>query len=95
MYGGKSWYQLDDEGHQRFPGDYEAQVGQGRVTLHSEEQLAGSDRGVTHVPHALQARRSRPSRRAPIRSASPAPSDDALVHLQAGNYLVQPSTTAD
>src|SRR5262249_17490626 len=46
MYGGKSWYQLDAEGHQRFPGDYEAQVGQGTITLHSEEQLASSDRGV-------------------------------------------------
>ena len=28
------------------------------------------------------------------RSASPT-DDDALVRLQAGNYLVQPSTTAD
>lgn len=44
--GTKSWYDLDDEGHQRFPGDFEAQNGQGPVTLHSEEHLVSSDRGV-------------------------------------------------
>ncbi|HEX4983101.1 MAG TPA: hypothetical protein VFV63_15440 [Ilumatobacteraceae bacterium] len=32
-------------GHQRHPGDFEAEVGQGVVTLHSEEHLAASDRG--------------------------------------------------
>ncbi|MEM7019237.1 MAG: Rieske 2Fe-2S domain-containing protein [Pseudomonadota bacterium] len=46
MYGGKTWFELDEEGHQRFPGDYEAQVSQGEVTLHSEEHLATSDRGL-------------------------------------------------
>ena len=46
MYGGKTWFELDDEGHQRFPGDYEAQVSQGKITLHSEEHLASSDKGV-------------------------------------------------
>lgn len=46
MYGGKTWFQLDAEGHQRFPGDYEAQVGQGAITAHSEEHLATSDRGI-------------------------------------------------
>ena len=28
------------------PGDWEAQVGQGPITFHSEENLASSDRGV-------------------------------------------------
>jgi nitrite reductase/ring-hydroxylating ferredoxin subunit len=42
----RSWFDLSDEEHQRFPGDYETQVGQGPVTLHSEERLATSDRGV-------------------------------------------------
>jgi nitrite reductase/ring-hydroxylating ferredoxin subunit len=45
-YGGKTWFDLDGEGHQRHPGDFEAQVGQGPVTFHSEEHLASSDRGV-------------------------------------------------
>ena len=46
---GKSWFDLNDEEHQRFPGDYETQVGQGPITLHSEEHLSASDRGVSMV----------------------------------------------
>lgn len=45
-YNGKAWAELTGEEHQRFPGDWEAQVGQGPITLHSEEHLATSDRGV-------------------------------------------------
>ncbi len=43
---GKLWEELSEEEHQKFPGDYEAQVGQSPITFHSEEHLAGSDRGV-------------------------------------------------
>jgi phenylpropionate dioxygenase-like ring-hydroxylating dioxygenase large terminal subunit len=43
---GRNWFELDAEGHQRFPGDYEAQCGQGDISFHSEEHLAWSDRGV-------------------------------------------------
>jgi hypothetical protein len=32
--------------HQRTPGDYEAQAGQGPISLHSEEHLVTSDRGI-------------------------------------------------
>ena len=46
LYDGKNWFELSPEEHQRFPGDYEAQVSQGEVSLHSEENLATSDRGV-------------------------------------------------
>ncbi|MDA3040617.1 MAG: Rieske 2Fe-2S domain-containing protein, partial [Actinomycetota bacterium] len=50
VYGGdKSWFDLDAEGHQRYPGDYETQVGQGPITLHSKERLASTDRGVSMV----------------------------------------------
>ena len=45
-YGGKNWFELDAEGHQRIPSDTEAQVGQGLITFHSEEHLVSSDRGV-------------------------------------------------
>jgi len=47
--GDKTWFELSDEEHQRFPGDYETQVGQGPITLHSEERLSSSDRGVSLV----------------------------------------------
>ncbi len=43
---GKTWVEMTDEEHQRFPGDWEAQVSQGTITLHSDEHLAASDRGI-------------------------------------------------
>lgn len=47
LYGdGKTWFELDAEGHQRYPADYEAQVGQGRINFQAEEHLAVSDRGL-------------------------------------------------
>ena len=50
-YDGKTWDELTEEEHRRLPGDYEAQVGQGAVTFHSHEHLAGSDRGVSMFRH--------------------------------------------
>ena len=50
VYGdGKTWFELSEEEHQRYPGDYETQVGQGPITLHSEERLSSTDRGVSMV----------------------------------------------
>ena len=40
--------------YQRFPGDWEAQGSQGPITLHSEEHLATSDRGVRMLRRLLQ-----------------------------------------
>jgi len=51
---GKLWEALTPQEHQRFPGDYEAQVGQGAITFHSEEHLVSSDRGVALVRRMLQ-----------------------------------------
>ncbi|MCL4142191.1 UNVERIFIED_CONTAM: hypothetical protein GTU68_010278 [Idotea baltica] len=39
---------------QRFPGDWEAQGSQGAITLHSEEHLASSDRGVRVLRRLLR-----------------------------------------
>ena len=44
---GKTWAQLTPAEHRDFPGDYEAQTGQGPITLHSEEHFASTDRGVS------------------------------------------------
>ncbi|MCP5027629.1 MAG: Rieske 2Fe-2S domain-containing protein [Actinomycetia bacterium] len=50
VYGGdKTWFELTDEEHQLYPGDYEAQVGQGPITWHSHERLSSSDVGVSMV----------------------------------------------
>jgi phenylpropionate dioxygenase-like ring-hydroxylating dioxygenase large terminal subunit len=46
LFNGKTWGEMSAEEHQRTPGDYEAQAGQGPISLHSEEHLVTSDRGV-------------------------------------------------
>ena len=51
---GKLWEELTEAEHQRFPGDYEAQVGQGPIAFHSEEHLVSSDRGVSMVRRLLR-----------------------------------------
>ncbi len=45
-FDGKPWGQMTEEEHQRTPGDFEAQMGQGTISLHSEEHLVTSDRGI-------------------------------------------------
>ena len=42
----KSWNEMSPEERRARPNDYEAQVGQGPITMHSEEHLASSDQGV-------------------------------------------------
>lgn len=44
----------DPDHFQRFPGDWEAQGSQGPITLHSEEHLATSDRGVVMLRRQLK-----------------------------------------
>jgi hypothetical protein len=46
LLNGKTWREMSQEDHQRTPGDYEAQAGQGPISLHSEEHLVTSDRGI-------------------------------------------------
>ena len=40
--------------HQDTPGDFEAQAGQGTISLHSEEHLAQSDRGIVMMRRLLK-----------------------------------------
>jgi len=51
---GKLWHELTPEEHQRHPGDYEAQTGQGAITFHSEERLATSDKGIALLRRFLE-----------------------------------------
>ena len=83
----KSWYELDEEGHQRHPGDYETQVGQGPITLHSTETLASSDRGVSMVRRQfLEQVRVVASGGDPVGVSFDR--DESPVSLQAGNYVM-------
>ena len=88
IYDGKTWFELDAEGHQRTPGDYEAQVGQGEIPFHSEEHLTSSDRGVS-----MLRRMYRDAIKA-VRDGGDAPgvvySGDAMVRLRAGNFVIPP-----
>ena len=52
--GGKSWEQLTEAERRDIPSDYEAQVGQGPIALHSEERLATSDKGIAMLRRALR-----------------------------------------
>jgi nitrite reductase/ring-hydroxylating ferredoxin subunit len=45
-HGGKLWSELNEEEHQRLPGDAEAMVSQGSIAARTFEHLASSDRGV-------------------------------------------------
>jgi phenylpropionate dioxygenase-like ring-hydroxylating dioxygenase large terminal subunit len=53
-FNGKFWWDMTEEEHRAYPGDYEAQVGQGPITLHSEEHFGQSDRGVLMVRRMLR-----------------------------------------
>jgi nitrite reductase/ring-hydroxylating ferredoxin subunit len=84
---GKPWVELTEAEHQRFPGDYEAQTSQGPITLHSEEHLARSDRGVTLLRRLLERQLASVAEGAdPIGTAFD--ERDSYVRLEAGNYRV-------
>ncbi len=51
----KTWPELTAEEHQRYPGDHDAQRGQGVITLHSEEHMATSDQGVARLRRLFRA----------------------------------------
>lgn len=84
---GRSWFDLDDAGHQRYPGDYETQVGQGPITLHSDERLSTTDRGVS-----LVRRQFKEQVRIVAEGGDPVgvtfDPDDAVQELVAGNYMI-------
>lgn len=53
-HNGKLWHDLTEEEHRDFPGDYEAHVSQGDITLHSAEHLVTSDRGIGMLRRMLR-----------------------------------------
>jgi phenylpropionate dioxygenase-like ring-hydroxylating dioxygenase large terminal subunit len=87
-FNGKLWHELSPEEHRDFPGDYEAQVGQGAITAHSEEHLVWSDRGVGMLRRLYR-------KQLDLLAAGKAPmgtrfgNADPLVHLEAGTLVVE------
>jgi hypothetical protein len=49
----KPWSEMTFEERQDTPGDYEAQVGQGAQTIHSEEHFGQTDRGILMIRRLL------------------------------------------
>ena len=86
-FNGKTWPELTEEEHQRFPGDYETQTSQGPVAHHSEEHLATSDKGIALLRRFLEAQLT-----AMAQGGDPAGTgftgDGAYVRFEAGNFLV-------
>jgi nitrite reductase/ring-hydroxylating ferredoxin subunit len=89
---GKFWCELTEDEHQRFPGDYEAQTGQGAITLHSEEHFAASDKGIALLRRFLEQQLKKVAD-----DGDPAgvafDEESAYVQFEAGNYLVDSAAT--
>ena len=81
----KRWSEMTLEERQDTPGDYEAQAGQGPISLHSEEHLATSDRGV-----AMQRRMLEKDIKAVMEGGDPTGvyfDDGHVVHVPSGNFF--------
>jgi nitrite reductase/ring-hydroxylating ferredoxin subunit len=84
---GKTWAQMSDAEHQAYPGDFEAQASQGRITLHSEEHLLKSDEGIVMLRRILlkqiaTVKEGKDPAGVAFRDT------DALFHVAAGNFLL-------
>jgi phenylpropionate dioxygenase-like ring-hydroxylating dioxygenase large terminal subunit len=53
-YGGKTWNEMTPDERRDTPGDFEAQGGQGPLTLNTEEHLVTSDRGIVMLRKLMQ-----------------------------------------
>jgi phenylpropionate dioxygenase-like ring-hydroxylating dioxygenase large terminal subunit len=82
----KPWHQRTLEERQDQPGDYEAQAGQGPISLHSEEHLVTSDKGI-----GMQRRMLRRAMEVVAGGGDPpgvAFEDGAMVEVPSGNFFV-------
>jgi hypothetical protein len=84
--GGKYWGEMSEEEHQRVPGDYEAQAGQGPISLHSEEHLVSSDRGITMQRRMLK-KQIKIMREGGDPAGTAFTPDEAVVSIRSGNFF--------
>jgi phenylpropionate dioxygenase-like ring-hydroxylating dioxygenase large terminal subunit len=50
----KAWIEMTEEERQTWPSDWEAQCGQGPITLHSEEHLGTTDQGIAMLRRLMR-----------------------------------------
>jgi phenylpropionate dioxygenase-like ring-hydroxylating dioxygenase large terminal subunit len=85
-FNGKDWWDMSEAEHQSHPGDYEAQVGQGAITIHSEEHFAQSDRGIVIMRRMLREQLDRIAQGADPIGVS-FEQNAAPIVFEAGNYI--------
>jgi nitrite reductase/ring-hydroxylating ferredoxin subunit len=85
---GKLWEDLTEAEHQAFPGDYEAQVSQGPIAMHSEEHLVMSDRGIILLRKLLHRQLEAVAKGEDPLGVIRDPAQE-MVHFNAGNFLVR------
>jgi hypothetical protein len=90
---GKSWREMSFEDHQRTPGDFEAQAGQGPISLHSEEHLVTSDRGIMMQRRLLMQQIETVAKGGDPLGVSFDPAQD-LVRIRSGNFYRPTRATA-
>ena len=83
---GKTWGEMSEAERQRFPGDYEAQSGQGPISLHSEEHLVTSDRGIL-LQRRLLEKQIEVVRQGGDPVGVQFDASKALVHVRSGNFF--------
>ena len=81
----KPWSEMTFEERQDTPGDYEAQVGQGPISLHSEEHLATSDRGIAMQRRMLEQDIKKVMEGGDPRGVTFDPAQE-MVHVPSGNF---------
>ncbi len=84
VFEGKTWWEMTEDEHKRFPGDYEAQSTQGSIPAHSDEHLATSDKGLVMLRRML-ARQIRVVQEGGTPQG--ANQDGAMVSVKAGNFF--------
>ncbi len=82
----KKWSHNTEDEHRRNPGDWEAQTGQGPITLHSEEHLAGSDGAIRLIRKGLRTQIDRVRNGGDPAGVAFDPKD-AGVEVISGNYF--------
>ena len=86
-YNGKTWPELSEEEHQRFPGDFETQTSQGPIAHHSEEHFATSDKGIALLRRFLEKQLTALAEGGdPVGTAFT--EERAYVRFEAGNFLI-------
>jgi hypothetical protein len=83
----RRWHDMTPAQRRDAPGDWEAQVGQGPITFHSEEHLVSSDKGIAMLRQLLHRQVQ-----AVARGEDPAgvSFDEAAppIVFEAGNYVI-------